>query len=148
MKTLILLAACLGLALFGMGFVILGKKIKKHISGFREKCTSLTYGTVIQMEERRLMSGDSSYTWYPHYEFYVDGERVEAIGAFGLRPHSLQEGQRVTICYNPGNPSQAYAKEEPGVNAFNIFSFVGWAFVVVSVVTAIVGFILFYVITV
>ena len=53
------------------------KGVDRRISESKKDCVEKTTATVVDVEEVYKRNVDTyNYTWYPAYEFYVNGKRV------------------------------------------------------------------------
>ena len=89
---------------------VCAKGVDRRISESKKDCVEKTTATVVDMEEVYKRNVDTyNYTWYPAYEFYVNGERVVQKSVIGTGKNSVQTGQQTILYYNPENPHMIYA---------------------------------------
>ena len=56
---------------------VCAKGVDRRIGESKKDCVEKTTATVVDVEEVYKRNVDTyNYTWYPAYEFYVNGERV------------------------------------------------------------------------
>ena len=84
---------------------VCAKGVDRRISKSKKDCVEKTTATVVDVEEVYKRNVDTyNYTWYPAYEFYVNGERVVQKSVIGTGKNSVQTGQQTILYYNPENP--------------------------------------------
>ena len=94
------------------------------------------------MEEVYKRNVDTyNYTWYPAYEFYVNGERVVQKSVIGTGKNSVQTGQQTILYYNPENPHMIYVPAENQTSVSTILKIIGIAFVICGCLVGIIGFV-------
>lgn len=134
-------------ALLGGIFAVAGLRGAMSWQSFRRRSVTCT-GLVTEIRAVSSKSSDSnSFIYYPVLAFRtVDGKDVQTQAVNGSNPTLLEEGQQVTVLYDPRDPTTAYAGRGPGgwlvplvlfvigapVAAFGIYGLVG-------VVTEILG---------
>ena len=121
----------------GIGLTINRKKKKEH-------CTQTTTGKVLSnaREVNREREYDrkptTTMTYYPVYEYYVEGNRVEKRSSYGSSSPRFYEGQEITICYNPENPNEHYIEGDLIGSVIGIiFTAVGAVSIIVAIGVAI-----------
>ena len=73
---------------------VCAKGVDRRISESKKDCVEKTTATVVDVEEVYKRNVDTyNYTWYPAYEFYVNGERVVQKSVIGTEKNSVQTGQ-------------------------------------------------------
>lgn len=94
-------------------------------------CTVQTTGTVIKIERYSSSDGFSTPTvsWFPVYEYYADGYRIEKRSSFGFAKQIFYEGQKVEILYNPLNYNEYYVPEASTGNVSLILGTIGSVFI-------------------
>lgn len=98
----------LGLALvlcgLGAAFLLPGLIIGM-ISARRSRCcTAPVSGLVTDIRSRSTSHG---YSFYPVYEYFVDGVRYTKMGTY-LSNHVPKVGSTVCVLYDPQNPKRSY----------------------------------------
>lgn len=88
--------------------------------GKKKNCTMNTTGQVIRINSRS--SGDSGLSFYPVYEYYVNGVQYTNEGA-SIQHHVPAAGTRIPVMYNPMKPKQSYIPEYDN-KAFKILTIV------------------------
>ena len=74
---------------------VCAKGVDRRISESKKDCVEKTTATVVDVEEVYKRNVDTyNYTWYPAYEFYVNGERVVQKSVIGTGKNSVQTGQQ------------------------------------------------------
>lgn len=92
-------------ALVGAVFLLVTLILRKVRLSKAEKCTMSAPATVVELAYHRNQSGGA---YYPVLEFAVNGEIVRVKSGSGSRPARYQQGQRVTVCYDPDKPRRFY----------------------------------------
>ena len=97
---------------------------------------------VVDVEEVYKRNVDTyNYTWYPAYEFYVNGERVVQKSVIGTGKNSVQTGQQTILYYNPENPHMIYVPAENQTSVSTILKIIGIAFAICGCLAGIIGFV-------
>ena len=142
---------CGGLLLGFWGMAALMHVLCKHsmakIEERKAACVTVTTATVQEIKEVRTRNVDEyNYSWYPIYQYYVNGEMIVQQSEFGSGQDTFQQGQQVTLYYNPDNPKEIFVPEEEPETAakiFNImyvlFTICGFLIVITFVVLLIMG---------
>lgn len=126
-----LLLGCWGMA--AIMYVCYKRSITK-IEERKADCVAETTATVQDIKEVWIeIVDDYSYTWYPIYQYYVNGEQIVLQSEFGGAENTFQKGQQVTLFYNPDNPKEIFVPEEKPETVSRIFK-------IMSVVCAAMGF--------
>ncbi len=133
------------LFIIGVSFVVTAIIIKKSYDNKIKNCTALAQGVVADWTLRRvgnvsrngMSSNNNGRSWFPTYEFLLDGQVMRVNGNVG-HPKPGQVGVPVTIHYNPMNPKQIYINENEGKIFELIFGLVGVAFLVIAIILTIV----------
>ncbi|MBS5231819.1 MAG: hypothetical protein KHY91_12725 [Roseburia sp.] len=96
---------------------VCAKGVDRRIGESKKDCVEKTTATVVDVEEVYKRNVDTyNYTWYPAYEFYVNGERVE-------------------------NPHMIYVPAENQTSVSTILKIIGIAFVICGCLAGIIGFV-------
>ncbi len=85
------------------------------IGGIRLKgnCTQRVNAVVVDMEEKVDEDEDgTSVSYYPVFEYIVDGVPYRVQSSFGSSGRRYGIGQEVTLMYNPDNPHQFLERGE------------------------------------
>lgn len=110
---------------------VCAKGVDRRISESKKDCVEKTTATVVDVEEVYKRNVDTyNYTWYPTYEFYVNGERVVQKSVIGTGKNSVQTGQQTILYYNPENPHMIYVPAENQTSVSTILKIIGIAFVI------------------
>lgn len=118
---------------------VCGKYAIAKIEKRKAACVGETTATVQEIKKVRTRMGDDyTYTWYPIYEYYVNGEPVVQKSEFGGNKDTFQQGQQVILYYNPDNPNEIYVPEENAEASAKVFRLVGNIFIVIGFVIIIV----------
>ena len=76
---------------------VCAKGVDRRISKSKKDCVEKTTATVVDVEEVYKRNVDTyNYTWYPAYEFYVNGERVVQKSVIGTGKNSVQTGHIIS----------------------------------------------------
>lgn len=110
-------------AFVGAVFLLITLILRKLRLSKEQKCTMTVPATVVELAYHRNQSGGA---YYPVVEFAVNGESVRVKSGSGSRPARYEQGQRVTVCYDPDKPKRFYI-EGDGTLALleKIFLFIG-----------------------
>ena len=121
---------------------VCAKGVDRRISKSKKDCVEKTTATVVDVEEVYKRNVDTyNYTWYPAYEFYVNGERVVQKSVIGTGKNSVQTGQQTILYYNPENPHMIYVPAENQTSVSTILKIIGIAFVICGCLVGIIGFV-------
>ena len=123
---------------------VCAKGVDRRISESKKDCVEKTTATVVNVEEVYKRNVDTyNYTWYPVYEFYVNGERVVQKSVIGTGKNSVQTGQQTILYYNPENPHMIYVPAENQMSVSTILKIIGIVFVICGCLAGIIGFVVF-----
>ena len=108
------------LALIALIFLAVG--YMALVGGLRQKkrCSAAAAGIVARMHtsEQSRGRGKGSVTIYtPEFHFSVDGRTHTHKASFGSMRREYQEGQTVTICYDPADPACCYVADDPNTSS-------------------------------
>lgn len=124
MEIAIIICGALLLGFWGMAAImhICDKHGTARIEERKADCVAETTATVQDIKEVCVrIVDDYSYTWYPIYEYYTNGELVVQQSEFGGAQNTFQKGQQVTLYYNPNNPQEIFVPDEKPETASKIF---------------------------
>ena len=100
---------------FGMGvigFIFLGTAIGLDISLKRKKkkCTQLVPAVIVDIERVSYTSTDGigMTSWFPIYEYWYQGNRIQKRALTGTSNQDFYIGQKVKLYLNPFNPNEFY----------------------------------------
>lgn len=130
-RTLILLfmlvLGILGIAFLGVGIGLCIRGRKK-----RNTCTKPVTATVVDMQRESIGVGDSSASgevrlksWFPVYEYTVDGVKLRAKALIGTAQPERQVGETVELFVNPDRTNEFYCPTEKRSCIQNVFIVVG-----------------------
>ena len=142
---------CVGLLLgfWGMAVImhVCSKSSLDKIEERKKDCVTETTATVQEIKEERIkIVDDYNYTWYPIYQYYVNGEPVVQKSEFGGDEGTFQKGQQVILYYNPENPNEIFVPEEKPEAAAKIFQIMykvctvcGYIIIITFIVVMVLG---------
>ena len=92
------------------------------VGGFQQKkrCIASAAGTVIavHLEQKPRGRGKGTVNIYtPEFRFNADGVPYSYRSNFGSMRREFQEGQAVTVCYDPADPTCCYVADDPNTSA-------------------------------
>lgn len=130
-RTLILLfmlvLGILGIAFLGVGIGLCIRGRKK-----RNTCTKPVTATVVDMQRESIGVGDSSASgevrlksWFPVYEYTVDGVKLRAKALIGTAQPERMVGETVELFVNPDRANEFYCPTEKRLWIQNVFIVVG-----------------------
>ena len=100
---------------------VCAKGVDRRISESKKDCVEKTTATVVDMEEVYKRNVDTyNYTWYPAYEFYVNGERVVQKSVIGTGKNSVQK--RLPIRKHNGCWDFCTGKDYVPTDGWTVFS--------------------------
>lgn len=121
---------CILLVLFECIFLLVGGGILYANHKNTILCTESTNATVVEMkkEVHRNRGGSGSYgtTWKPVVEYYAGNQFIHQVASTGSNPTKYKVGDRISIKYNPKNPTNFIIEGD------NLMSMVGIVFIGVS----------------
>ena len=131
----VLIAAVFAIA----GFSLLGACFcrERAMEKKLERCSKLASGTVSRIIDYRVRMNHISTMWHSFYTFTVDDQRIEKRGSFGTEKPLFQEGQKVSILYNPENPEEFLVQQEWEHHSCQLLLMIGIGFICISVATVI-----------
>lgn len=133
------LGICVGVSILfwviSVIFLVIAKNSTNSLQEKKEKCVSETTATIIEIKKEEMRTSDGySYTWYPVYEYIVDGQQMTIKSNIGNGETHFEKGQQVTLYYNPYNPEEIYVPEENAESLMVFFKIMGIAFLIAGFV--------------
>lgn len=126
------------LVFWGLIFLFIGIGISSNMKKKTKQCTVITSATVLRnlQEKYRDIDHNTTYTFHPVLEYFVNEGRIEAKYTIGTAKVKYIEGQKVNILYNPNKPTMFYIEGDKSQNLIGkIFKIVG----IICICTAIVS---------
>jgi hypothetical protein len=128
--------------LVGLAIVLIGFWFHKRHQNLKSVCTMQTTGKVISMERRvefHTETGSSrkrkSVSYYPVFQYLVDGKSIEKKSTVGTSRPRFTEGQDINISFNPNNSEQFYVAEDKAAARFDIYFMIfGVAVLIIGIV--------------
>jgi hypothetical protein len=132
--------------LLGLFMVLVGLWFYKRHRDLKSVCTAHTTAQVIEMkreEEIKIETDDdgnttkrTSVSYYPIFQYMVNGNNIEVRSSVGTGRPRFIEGQAVNVLYNPNKPEQFYVVEDKVAGNFGIYFIIfGLVVVIFGVVT-------------
>lgn len=135
MKTVICLIIATGFWFFGLLFLLISSRFKRSMEEKKKRCSCLIKAAVADIQCDNLSTtGDPSYTWYPFYEYMVNGKKFKVRGNVGNKRDHFQISQLVTLYYDPADPEVIYVPEENPEKAVLIFRLISVVFLLFGIV--------------
>lgn len=142
---LIFLAAVL--LLLGIIFTGVSIGVERASDRKRSDCTVHIYAKVVDIQKKRVGGrriGDMPViSWFPVYEYKVDGVDYRKVSAVGTSKPEVEIGQTVDIYYNPAVPQDFYVGGSATGQMAVIFRAIGIFLLVTGVMIAGILFYLF-----
>ena len=107
--------ALAALIFLAVGYMALAGGIQQ-----KKRCSASASGSVIRIheEEKSRSRGKQPLIIYtPEFRFNADGVAYSYRSSFGSMRREFQEGQTVTICYDPADPSNCYVADDPNTSS-------------------------------
>ena len=108
------------LALFALIFLAVGGLALAGGRAQKKRCSASATGTVskLHMEQKPRGRGKGTVNVYtPEFLFNADGVTYSYRASFGSMRREFQEGQTVTIHYDPADPKFCFVAEDAGNSA-------------------------------
>ena len=105
----------LGIFAVLFAIVFLGAGVLALLGGAKQKkqCSASAPGTVIALHATAQQKGSRNFTTYhPEFQFQVGGTTYNLRSNFGSLKKEFKEGQAVTICYDPADPTKAFVADD------------------------------------
>ena len=105
------------LALFALIFLGVGGIALVGSRAQKKRCSASATGTVakLHMEQKPRGRGKDTVNVYtPEFRFNADGVTYSYRANFGSMRREFQEGQTVTVYYDPADPKFCYVAEDAG----------------------------------
>lgn len=135
--------------LIGLAIVLIGFWFYKRQQNLKSVCTMQTAGKVISIERRVEFNTETdsngntrkskSVTYYPVFQYIVNGKSIEKKSTVGTSRPRFTEGQDINISFNPNNPEQFYVAEDKAAERFGIY------FMIFGVAVLILGIVAIFV---
>ena len=127
MKKLLMIVMSIIFIIIGIVLFIKGNELK-------QRCTSQTVGTVVNIKEEVSHDEDgTTYTYYPVIE-YKAGEKTitkQSLSGSGNSKYNIND--KVSVLYNPNNIEEFIIEGE------NTMSIIAIVFIVIGIITLLVG---------
>lgn len=117
--------------LAGLLVIVVGYLFHKKRKDLKSVCTMKVVGEVVRMDCREEVEVDTDsdghetestkVTYYPVYRYIADGRSIEKTSSAGSSHPKFNEGQSVTVMYDPANPEQYYVVEDKSADRFGIY---------------------------
>ena len=108
------------LAIFALIFLAVGGLALVGGRAQKKRCSASATGTVakLHMEQKPRGRGKGTVNVYtPEFRFNADGVTYAYRANFGSMRREFQEGQTVTVYYDPADPKFCYIAEDAGNSA-------------------------------
>ena len=126
----VILVIALGFAFIGVVFVGISIAVSRSVAYKKEVYTRQVVAQVVDIKQMKMHSlgihqyGDS---WFPVYEYWVDGRKIQQRSSVGGLSKDFQIGQKVTLQINPQNVKKFYNPNSQMGRLKTIFLVVGAA---------------------
>lgn len=129
----LLVTGCLGI--IGTVFLCVGIGIMLWERRLKRSCTLTCSAEVVDVVKQETHSVDDSrmISWYPVYEYSVNGSVHQKTASVGGRKGQLQIGQKVTIHVNPDNPDEFYCEKTAAGHIRGVFLGIGILMLVMEI---------------
>ena len=116
------MSVVLGIILALMALILLGVGGVALVGGMQQKrrCYASAPGTVaaVHVEQKSRGRGKGDVNIYtPEFRFTADGKEYSHRSHFGSMRREFQEGQTVTVCYDPIDPANCYVADDPNTSS-------------------------------
>lgn len=146
---LILIFLAVVLLLLGIIFTGVSIGVQRTSDRKHSDCTVHAYAKVVDIQKKRVGGkriGDMPVTsWFPVYEYQVNGEDYRKISTVGTSKPEVEIGQRVDLYYNPARPQDFYVGGSAAGQVAVIFRAIG---ILLLAAGLMIAGILFYLFTV
>ena len=108
------------LALFALIFLAVGSMALVGGRAQKKRCSASASGTVVRVHMEQKPRGRSKGTvnvYIPEFRFNADGVTYSYRADFASMRREFQEGQTVTVYYDPADPKFCYVAEDAGNSA-------------------------------
>lgn len=140
----VILIVCSGFVIMGAIFCITSVCIQTALDRKKKNCISQAEGVVLRMKRERTrihpgVGGVPITTYYPVYEYHVGPEKIVKKSHFGYSKPIFEEGQHITIHYDPFHPERHYIGEMNVNRLVRIFLIIGVVLLLVPAFVSIIG---------
>lgn len=124
-----------GFGIIGIIFLMVAVGVSVSTERRKKDCTELISAKIVEVERSDTVSMDGLRTvsWYPVYEYWVDGQRVRKRSHVGSAREDFYVGQTVQVYVNPQNINLFYCPDEKTELVRNIFAGVGVLLIFLSI---------------
>ena len=120
---------------FGLVFVTAGLILFLQNNKLTKVCTAQTEGTVTGHYTTTNLSQKSKKIYHPIYTYSVSNVVYTHRSPAGSSKQKLKEGNKITVYFEPSNPTTCYIKEEIASARF-----IGTGIAILGVITVIFSF--------
>jgi hypothetical protein len=133
-----LIAYSANFILFLVGGIFMCVSVEMRSSNEKKKqsCKELTRAVVVDMKQESSTSNIDSvatFSWYPIYEYTVNGQTIRKKSYFGQSKQIFYPGQEIELYYNPNDYNEFYVPKEKAEGFVNIFKIIGGVLLVLGV---------------
>ena len=110
----------IGILVFAVGYWL----IRKH-KRLVVECTESVEGVVAQINSESSSDGKSTL-YSPTFAYMVNGKEYRYSSGSSSTRCGFRQGQKVTVCHVPGNPTRCYVREEKmSIIMYHIVAIIG-----------------------
>lgn len=133
--TIIILIIIVSFILLGLIFFFVGFGIKTAYKKRKIRCIRQLSGIVVDIEETRSVSNDGMVrkSWYPIFEYEVDGQKIQKRSLYGGAQQDFYKGQQVNVFVNPLNLNEFYVPEQNSGMLGKLFMLIGICLLLVGI---------------
>ena len=105
----------LGILAMLLAVLFLGAGVLALLGGAKQKkqCSASAPGSVLAVRAKVQQKGSRNFTTYhPEFQFQAGGTTYNLRSNFGSLKKEFKEGQAVTICYDPADPTKAFVADD------------------------------------
>ena len=103
---------------FGLVFVGVGLILFFQNDKLTKVCTAQTEGRVTGYYATRNQSKKTQKIYHPIYVYSVNNVEYQHMSPTGSSKQKLKEGDKITVYFEPSNPTTCYIKEEIALARF------------------------------
>lgn len=130
------------IGVLGIFFLIIAAIASSSARKKRKLCTEKLEARIADVEcsESFSVDGYRADSWYPVYEYMVNGITMKRRSSVGHARKNFREGQNVVIYVNPENPDEFYSPEEKEGLIPKIFIGLGILLILLCILIIFLGF--------
>lgn len=137
----IFLILAAGFFIIGAAFTAIGAGIHHAFKKKAYACSVPTDAVITEYKQEWSLTagGEGNLLWHPTFAYTAGGKTYKVHSVIGSRKKKFEEGQAMTLFYDPSDPINYYVPEENPLYITKLFIFIGIVFLIFGFICLMVG---------